>query len=278
MSLYFSQWQPMFFNNLTIAQLKCYWNANIVRAVMGIEYGGYLENPETEYEKIKAVIEAAIENGIYVLVDWHEEHAYLPEHTAAAIQFFTNISATYGNYPHVIYEIFNEPSNATWEVIKAYHVKVIAAIRANDPDNVIVAGTPSWSSDVVAAAQDPINGTNIAYTFHFYAATDGQADRDRLFKAINMSLPVFVTEYGVVQYTGNGPINETSSQAWWDFLDQNLISYVNWSIETNNETAAALIANTTAAQVGDKSRWTYGGAFVNKMLWSKDQGLVCSAG
>jgi endoglucanase len=54
-------------------------------------------------------------------------------------------------------------------VIKAYHVKVIAAIRANDPNNVIVAGTPDWSSDVVAAAQDPINGTNIAYTFHYYA-------------------------------------------------------------------------------------------------------------
>uniref|UniRef100_A0A914BVB4 Glycoside hydrolase family 5 domain-containing protein n=1 Tax=Acrobeloides nanus TaxID=290746 RepID=A0A914BVB4_9BILA len=245
---------------------------------MGVEFGGYLQHPETEYENIKTVIEAAIENGMYVLVDWHEEHAYLPEHTAASIKFFTNISTTYGNYPHIIYEIFNEPSNATWDVIKAYHIQVINAIRANDPNNVIVAGTPNWSSDVDVAAEDPINGTNIAYTFHFYAASHGQSFRDKVSKAISLNLPVFVTEYGVVTYTGNGPVNETSSQIWWDFLDQNLLSYVNWSIENKNETAAALMPNSVASQVGDKSRWTYGGAFVNKMLWSKDQGLVCTAG
>jgi endoglucanase len=110
--------------------------------------------------------------GIYVIVDWHDERAYYENHTVAAIQFFSNISQTYGNYSNIIYEIFNEPVNATWAQIKAYAVQVITAIRQNDQKNIIVVGTPNWSTDVDVAAEDPINGTNIAYTLHIYAGRD----------------------------------------------------------------------------------------------------------
>lgn len=57
--------------------------------------------------------------------------------------------------------------------IKPYAQAVISAIRAIDPDNLIVVGTPTWSQDVDVAAADPIAGTNIAYTLHFYAGTQG---------------------------------------------------------------------------------------------------------
>lgn len=40
---------------------------------------------------------------------------------------------------------------------------VINAIRQRDPDNIIIVGTPSWSQDVDAAAQDPLHFSNIMY-------------------------------------------------------------------------------------------------------------------
>lgn len=122
------------------------------------------------FQRVKSVIEAAIRNGIYVIVDWHDDEAILSDHTAASMKFFNNISLIYGSYPHVIYEIFNEPyGNITWDQIKQYHEKIIPVIRANDPNNIIVLGTPSWSSYVDVAAKSPVNGTNLAYTMHFYA-------------------------------------------------------------------------------------------------------------
>lgn len=155
MSLFDSQWTTIFWDHKTIEGVKCYWNSNVVRAAMGITPNGYLYYPEREYEKVKTAIEAAIDLGIYVLVDWHDFNASY--HRDAAVGFFKNISTVYGSYPHVIYEIWNEPVTGNWTVIKEYAEVVIAAIRENDPDNVIVVGTPWWSG-LPSLVGDPLNG------------------------------------------------------------------------------------------------------------------------
>ena len=43
---------------------------------------------------------------------------------------------------------YNEPDHETWPEVKAYSEAVIKAIRANDPDNIILVGSPHWSQDV----------------------------------------------------------------------------------------------------------------------------------
>ena len=75
MSLFWSQWQPQFYNEDTVKNLRDFWKVNVVRVAMGIEHGGYLENPREEKKKVFSVIEAAIKYGIYVIVDWHDHHA-----------------------------------------------------------------------------------------------------------------------------------------------------------------------------------------------------------
>uniref|UniRef100_A0A914YRG2 Glycoside hydrolase family 5 domain-containing protein n=1 Tax=Panagrolaimus superbus TaxID=310955 RepID=A0A914YRG2_9BILA len=149
MSLFWSQWMAQFYNQETVTALKCTWNTNVIRAAMGVETGGYLDNKQAELQKVYAVIDSAIASGIYVVVDWHDHNA--SHHQNDAIQFFTNISKKYGNYPNIIYETFNEPLKVSWSSdLKPYHQAVIAAIRANDPNNVIVVGTPNWSQNVDA--------------------------------------------------------------------------------------------------------------------------------
>nr|ABV54446.1 GHF5 endo-1,4-beta-glucanase precursor [Radopholus similis] len=276
MSLFWSQWESEFYNEETVRALKCQWNSNVVRAAMAVEEGGYLSNPSAEQARVEAVINAAISQGIYVIVDWHDHNAQ--NHGDQAVAFFTAIAQKYGSNPHVLYEIFNEPLQVDWSsVIKPYAERVIAAIRAVDPDNVIIVGTPTWSQDVDVAANSPITGQkNIMYTLHYYAATHKQDLRNKLTTAVNKGLPVFVTEYGTVTADGNGYVDATESQTWWNFLDGLSISYLNWAMDDKDEKSAALTPGSTSAQVGDSSRWTESGKLVQARLASQNNGVSCS--
>ncbi|KAI6170660.1 Endoglucanase [Aphelenchoides bicaudatus] len=264
LSLFWSQWSEgsVFYNKETVQALKCSWNANLVRAAMGVEEGGYLTNPTAEQGRAEAVIQAAIDLGIYVIVDWHDHNAQ--NHPDKAVEFFSAISKKYGSNPNIIYEVFNEPLQVDWtSVLKPYHEKVVAAIRANDAKNVIVLGTPTWSQDVDVAANNPVSGSNLAYTLHYYAATHKQSLRDKAQAALNKGIAIFVTEYGTVDASGGGSVDTASSNEWYTFLDNNKISYANWAIDNKAEAAAALQPGTTSAQVGDDSR-------------SQNNGVSCS--
>ncbi|MBC7417182.1 MAG: glycoside hydrolase family 5 protein [Pedobacter sp.] len=265
MSLFWSQWQPQYFNYETLEKLKNNWHADIVRAPMAIENGGYLRNPKREKKKIFAVVDAAIKLGIYVIVDWHDHHAQ--NHQQEAVAFFSALSKKYGNTPNLIYETFNEPLDVSWtDVLKPYHVAVIAAIRKNDPDNVIVCGTPTWSQKLLEAAKDRIDAKNIAYTLHFYAGTHTEKLRGEAQKAINAGLPIFVTEFGTTEATGDGDVYVASTNAWLDFANKNSLSWCNWSVADKKEGSAALLPGTKPAQLDREDVLTPSGKFIKAKL------------
>lgn len=245
MSLFWSQWGGDYYNPETIKWLYTDWNCTLIRIAMGIENGGYLENPEIEYQKTKQVIDTCIELGIYVLVDWHDHHA--ENHLEEAKEYFNRISKEYGSYPNIIYEIYNEPLAVPWnDVLKSYAEEVINTIRSNDPDNIIVVGTPNWSQDVEDVINKEISGTNIAYSFHFYSSTHKQYLRDKAIQAINAGIPLFVTEWGMSEADGNGIIDYGSLNEWIGFMEDNNLSWCNWSIMNKDETSAALLPTTTS--------------------------------
>jgi len=69
-----------FYNRETVNSLKCSWNSNVVRAAMGVEYSGcqrpgYLDAPNVELAKVEAVVKAAIELDMYVILDFHDHNA-----------------------------------------------------------------------------------------------------------------------------------------------------------------------------------------------------------
>lgn len=236
-----------------VETLKNDWNADLVRAAIGVDaswnpndptagaMAGYVASEGakiTQTNLAMTVADAAIENGMYVIIDWHTHHA--ENYPEAAIEFFTFMAQRYSSYNNVIYEIYNEPLQVSWSnVIKPYAEQVISAIRQHDPDNLIVVGTPSWSQRVDEAAQDPINDVNVAYVLHFYAGTHSFL-RQTAQQALDMGIPLFVTEWGTVNADGDGAVNRSETDAWMTFLKNNNISHANWALGNKEEGASAL--------------------------------------
>ena len=270
MSLYWSQWIGKYYNVNTIRWLRDDWKITVIRAAMGINGNtdGYLVNPTAERNKVIAAVDAAIQLGIYVIIDWHDHNAH--NSRAQAQAFFSDMAARYGNTPNVIYETWNEPLNYSWaDIIKPYHQAVISSIRARDPDNIIICGTRNWSQEVDEAASNPIAGGNIAYTLHYYANTHGQWLRDRAALALSKGVALFVTEYGTTDATGNGVVNATASREWWAFLDQNKIGHANWSVADISESSAALTANASVNGGWSTSQIKQSGNLVRDELRAK---------
>ncbi len=257
-----------YYNGEVLKWLKANWNTKIIRASMGIEkIGGYLDDKNGNKAKVINVVNSAIKNGLYVIIDWHSHEAQ--EHEAEAIAFFKEMSGKYGQYHNVIYEIYNEPLNTTsWiDDIKPYAEKVIAEIRKNDPDNLIVVGTPTWSQDVDIASLNPIsNFSNIAYTLHFYAGTHGQSIRDKAQTALNNGIALFVTEWSPVNADATGKIADIETTAWMEFLRENNISHVNWAINDKEESASVLKPGASTFGGWSDSDLTASGLFVKNII------------
>ena len=240
-------WWPRFYNKSTVEHFTNQWNCTVVRAAMGVDPdGGYIQDPEFALDCMTKVIDAAIENGIYVIIDWHSHTIKTNE----AIDFFEKMATKYKNYPNIIYEIFNEPERDSWQDIKTYSEEVIKAIRAIDPNNIILVGSPHWDQDVHLVADNPIEGyNNIMYTLHFYAATHKDELRKRGDYAIKKGIPLFVSECAGMDATGDGLINYEEWQKWLDWMKSNSISWVAWSIADKNETCSMI--QKTASSLGD---------------------------
>ena len=235
---------PRFYNKGAVDELTNKWHASVIRAAMGVKIeDNYLENPSFALQCMTPVIEEAIKDGVYVIIDWHAHDMY----TDKAAEFFGKMSAKYGKYPNVIYELFNEPVEDSWESLKQYATTVIKAIRANDPDNIILMGCPHWDQDIDKVAASPIEGvSNVMYTVHFYAATHKQYLRDRMQKAVEGGLPVFVSECAGMEASGDGPLNEEEYDKWIDLMERLKISWVNWSLSDKNETCSMLLPRAKA--------------------------------
>ena len=288
MSYFWHQWEGSeFWNANAIKWLRDDWKVEIVRAAMGVRGGDdkldYINNPTYASGQVRKVVDGAIQHGIYVIIDFHAH----PNFKAQAKTFFGDMSKRYSGKPNVIYEIWNEPEGeygnpgAKWSEIKAYAKEVIAVIRANDPNGLIVVGTPFYDQFVNTAADSPLttdsNGQpvgNVAYTLHVYADAhrfDGDVGNHARY-ALQKGLPMFVTESGATgtvydqpRSSGKNKPNYTEWKKWEDWWDANGISYAKWSLSTKDEFGSSLNPGAPAA-----GNWDYTKDLTDEGRWNRD--------
>nr|BAF57332.1 putative glycosyl hydrolase family5 [uncultured symbiotic protist of Hodotermopsis sjoestedti]BAF57338.1 putative glycosyl hydrolase family5 [uncultured symbiotic protist of Hodotermopsis sjoestedti]BAF57339.1 putative glycosyl hydrolase family5 [uncultured symbiotic protist of Hodotermopsis sjoestedti] len=230
-------WWHQFYNADTVKHLKNDFHANVVRAAIGVEKeGGYYDDQNRAYEDLYAVIDAAIANGIYVIVDWQAFQIHLSDATS----FFTKVATKYHSSSYIIYELFNEPESASWSEIKSYSESLIKTIRAIDPDNLILVPTPNWDQYVKQAAADPITiDNNIAYTIHIYVGTHPLSYIDDAKEALK-KIPLFGTEIGAMNADGDGALDRAKFTQWINFYEENKISYLAWAVQSKQESDSIL--------------------------------------
>jgi endoglucanase len=257
MSTHGLQWYPGIINDNAFAALSNDWGCNVVRLAMYVGEDGYATDPSVK-QKVIDGIKLAIQNDMYVIVDWHVLTPGDPNTDiySGAQGFFKEIEALFPNDPHIIYELCNEPNPSSpgvtndaagWKKVKSYAEPIIKALRDSGNKNIVAVGSPNWSQRPDLAADDPINDSGTVYTFHFYPGTHATSavdtDRSNVMSNVRYALKhgvaVMATEWGTTDSTGTGNLYLDKSDEWLDFLNANNISWCDWSLSTKNETSAA---------------------------------------
>ena len=251
MSTHGIAWFPQYINYDSFRTLRDDWNTNCIRLAMyTAEYGGYCAGGDKEQLKqlVRDGVSYATELGMYVIVDWHILSDCDPnQNKDEAIAFFREMSEAFADNDNVLYEICNEPNSGTsWDSIKSYAEEVIPVIREQKPDAVILVGTPTWSQEIDKSAASPLTFDNVMYTLHFYAGTHKDDLRNRLETCAQNNLPVFVSEFGMCDASGNGANDFDSTTKWLDLLNKYQISFCCWNLANKDESSSVFKAASTA--------------------------------
>ena len=238
-------------------------NIQLIRAPMGVDEdwgsGNYFTNSSYYQGLMNTVVQAAISNDIYVIIDYHSHKAN--ENVENAKTFFKYMAEKWGKYDNVIFEVFNEPKEQSWGTIKSYADQVISVIRQYS-DNLIIVGSRNWDQYPNEAISNPISDKNVAYTFHYYAGSHyTNKEGANAVTAMNAGLSVFVSEWGTVDASGNGGFNSSNSATWLNWMNNNKLSGANWSVSNKDESASYF----------NGSAWNYSesGNWVNTNVFSK---------
>ena len=248
MSSHGLQWYADDINPDSLDVLINEWKCDVIRLSLYAREGGYESNPDYFTRLVEEKIELIVERDTYVLVDWHMLTPGDPwADRDNAVEFFSHIAARYADYPHVIYEICNEPNGVDWSVVKSYAEDVIPIIRNIDPVALIIVGTTGWSSlgisegkSISLILENPVNADNILYSFHFYAASHSFNFFGNTVRTFAQSLPLFVSECGTQDFTGDGPNNFNESDRFFNMFEDMKISWVYWNFSHDWRSGAVL--------------------------------------
>lgn len=281
---------PFPYTSSAITNLVSQWHIQVTRASM-FTYDPWNGSTARSYDNsypnwkwyninlVNSIVQSAINNNIYVIIDWHAGEGNDPNPnpywtSGHAQEFFNYMVDKWGSYPNVIYETVNSPNSVSWSDgsgndLKTFNQNVVNLIRAREvtdgyQPNMILVGTPTWSQDVDVATNDPLTGNLIAYNFMWYAGTHGASMRAKgdtamtnlAAKAPNQTL--FMGEIGTTQSTGAGGIYYTEFNTWMEWAKVKKLSWLNWSISNKQEDSAIFVPSILGNITNNEISWRGG--------------------
>jgi hypothetical protein len=260
------EWQHVL-PSLTVAVGE--WKANIVRLPLSQDhwFGRAREQKDrgAGYRKIvRAFAEQAAVLKCYVILDLEVSNsgtggAYLATHKMpddGSVEFWQDVAKAFANHPAVLFDLYNEPHDVSWETWRnggqvvennksapngklEYHTpgmqKLLDVCRAQGARNVVVAGGLDWGYDLRGIAgryalDDP-KGNGVAYDAHIYPGKNWYVhgktksqDWDRIVMSAGKKYPVIIGEFSDAQGGYARKVVE--------FADQNELPWLAWSLHT----------------------------------------------
>ncbi|CAK5102844.1 unnamed protein product [Meloidogyne enterolobii] len=280
-SLFIDIYSPDFYSDFAVRAIKCFFNGNIVRAPFAPD--GFEKNPNVTLNLAYKLIDGAINNGIYVIVDWHGgcncwDNNDIKKFTNNAIKFYKTIMKKYKGIPNILLELWNEPS-CHWNIVKKYHMDVLNEVRKIDSEVIAILG----SSDVTKDPDDGVPGKNIMYTLHWYPIWEPlpfDYTEEILKNASKKNQALFVTEYGDANVAPlDAKIEPNKIKRFYELMDKYKLSYNKWTLVNlidpkYPEKGMALMFKTcNIYQIYQESCLSDSGKLYRQQMWKYDNGI-----
>jgi hypothetical protein len=276
-----------FYNIETVDWFVDNLQIGVIRAAMAIKWykdgsepvnkpggvAGYLQNnKDGQKNYIKKVIDAAIANDIYVIVDWHSHNAH--DETNEAKNFFVDMANEYKNVPNIIWEVYNEPINVSSSQVNSHAKTIVDALKTAGNTNLVLIGSPSYSTQPSGQTSGWSSTDNVAFTFHFYAGSHTYPNAGGGSSAnstMSSNHAVFATEWGAVNADGGGSVNSGSSDTWTNWMDDQKISNCMWNASNLGEASSMFptTANLTNLNINSLTNsGNYFKTYMGKNKWT----------
>ena len=275
------------------------WKANCIRLPLKAGFwfgkGPYRHDGGAQYKQVVAdAVNLCAANGVYLVIDLHGFNAPDEE----AVKFWEEVAQRYKNNPGVLFELFNEPYDISWEtwrnggpvqppvkyagapsedqehppVFQCVGMqKLLDTIRAAGAKNLIIAGGLDWGYDLSGvvngfALKDHDGGNGVMYSSHIYP---WKKDWQKNTLDAAARYPIFVGEIGTPpDYKGFQfikPEERYPIEGWAQdalgLIQKNKLNWTAWSF--HNSAGPCLLSGT------DYTPTPYWGVFVQEALAGK---------
>jgi hypothetical protein len=228
------------------------WHVNLIRLPMSQDrwFGKAPEQSDggSSYRAlVDQVVDLCTRNGCYIMLDLHWSDAgewgkqigqhVMPDQNSAT--FWRDLASIYKNHPAVLFDLYNEPHDVTWEIWqkggkvterasrrnpqRTYEAvgmqTLLDTVRETGAQNVVIAGGLDWAYDMSGFLQgkqlsDP-KGSGVIYAHHTYPFKGDTVEKwiAKMEKATK-DLPVIVSEWGAESRQRSGPNRNLSAEDW----------------------------------------------------------------
>ena len=212
------------------------WKANVVRLSVNQNFwlsgsSGFNNSYAPEVARVVAAIEQA---GMDIILDNHGSGSpYMAD--ADSIVFWEEVATAYKGDPHVLFELFNEPNQISWDVwlnggnapsgppIHGMQ-ELYDTVRSTGASNLVVVGGLNWAYDLSGVPTHRVLGSNIVYNTHPYNYPGKQpTDWDSGFGFLAKTDPVIATEFGNYDCTAD------YYQSFVNYAHANHLSWAAWA-------------------------------------------------
>ncbi|MGC8640542.1 MAG: cellulase family glycosylhydrolase, partial [Isosphaeraceae bacterium] len=222
------------------------WHVNVIRLPLAQDrwFGKAAEQNDQgkAYRAlVKQVVDLCADHGCYIILDLHWSDTgvwgkQIGQHVMPdknSLEFWKDLASTYKNHPAVIFDLYNEPHDVTWDVwLKGGQVTekalrrnpartyeavgmqtLLDTVRDTGARNVVIAGGLDWAYDMTGFLKgrqlaDP-RGNGVIYANHTYPFKGDTVERwIGKMEAATAKLPVIVSEFGSESRGGAGKTGE----------------------------------------------------------------------